>query len=36
MDFVKSLLPEGKGVLPYYMLVVRSVPHDIRPKPNPV
>jgi hypothetical protein len=24
MDFLKSLLPEGKGVLPYYMLVVCS------------
>lgn len=24
MDFVKSFLPEGKGVLPYYMLVVCS------------
>ncbi|KAG8408108.1 hypothetical protein J3459_018178 [Metarhizium acridum] len=25
MDFVKSLLPEGKGVLPYYMLVLSVI-----------
>ncbi|KID99547.1 transmembrane domain-containing protein, partial [Metarhizium majus ARSEF 297] len=25
MDFVKSFLPEGKGVLPYYMLVLSVV-----------
>lgn len=23
MDFVKSLLPPAKGILPYYMLIVR-------------
>lgn len=26
MDFVNSILPPGKGILPYYMLVVSLAP----------
>lgn len=31
MDFVKSLLPDGKGVLPYYMLIVCWNPAPLSP-----
>jgi hypothetical protein len=26
MDVLKSILPEAKGVLPYYMIIVRATP----------
>lgn len=35
MDYLKSYLPPANGILPYYMLVVSSIPIPLPELPRP-